>query len=349
MSAPDPWHSPPDTVRERPLLVVIDPAARRTDGESVRIAKDVLCAGAQTKICLPDGPDEVERALARRGARRPVVVGDDRALLRVVEVLHRRRELADATLSVVPVGGPATVALARSLGVPTDPVTAARTVLDGVAHPRDLLVDDSGGVVLGGLRIPSGPRTDPAVRPAGQEPYDADGAGPGPASEPGPPAGHASGSGRLNGHRDHREDPGAGPPGGGSPPWWTPAARTARTALTLLSLPVIGLTGGTRRRVHPPPPHRLRVEADGVLLTDLDRPVTRVSVATAAGPGDGGLAEVVVHPHAAGGPVRALARAVTVSGQDFRYRADALVRGPVRSRTWTVLTEAWTLILPHRT
>ncbi|MEU8825938.1 hypothetical protein [Streptomyces sp. NPDC048636] len=351
MSAPDPWHSPPDTVRERPLLVVIDPAARRTDGESVRIAKDVLCAGAQTKICLPDGPDEVERALARRGARRPVVVGDDRALLRVVELLHRRRELADAALSVVPVGGPATVALAQSLGVPTDPVTAARTVLDGAAYPRDLLVDDSGGVVLGGLRIPSGPRTDSSVRPGGQEPYDRHGAQEPPPPDSGPPAGPGTGTGTgsLNGHRDRR-DPGTGAAGGGSPPWWTPAARTARTALTLLSLPVIGLTGGSRRRVHPPPPpHRLRIEADGVLLTDLDRPVTRVSVSTAAAPGEGGLAEVVVHPHAAGGPVRALARAVTVSGQDFRYRADALVRGPVRSRTWTVLTEAWTLILPHRT
>ncbi|MBL1096040.1 hypothetical protein JK363_05040 [Streptomyces sp. 205] len=337
--------------------MVIDPAARRTDGESVRIAKDVLCAGAQTKICLPDGPDEVERALARRGARRPVVVGDDRALLRVVELLHRRRELTDATLSVVPVGGPATVALARSLGVPTDPVAAARTVLDGAARPRDLLVDDSGGVVLGGLRIPSGPRTDPPVRPGGHEPHDPHdphdphGAGAAPPSGTVPSAGSGTGSdtgpGGANGHRDRR-DPGASPPGDGSQPWWTPAARTARTALTLLSLPVIGLTSGSRRRVHPPPPHRLRIEADGVLLTDLDRPVTRVSVST-AGPDDGGLAEVVVHPHAAGGPVRALARAVTVSGQDFRYRADALVRGPVRSRTWTVLTEAWTLILPHRT
>lgn len=38
------------------LLVVIDPVARRTDGESVRIAKDVLSAGAHAKICLPDTP-----------------------------------------------------------------------------------------------------------------------------------------------------------------------------------------------------------------------------------------------------------------------------------------------------
>ncbi|NEC83638.1 diacylglycerol kinase, partial [Streptomyces sp. SID7958] len=99
------------------LLVVIDPVARRADGESVRIAKDVLSGGAAgTKVCLPDGPEEFDRALARRGARRPVVVGDDRALIRAVSLLHRRRELAGCVLSLVPVGG--ALSLARSLGVP---------------------------------------------------------------------------------------------------------------------------------------------------------------------------------------------------------------------------------------
>ncbi|MEV8065940.1 diacylglycerol kinase family protein [Streptomyces sp. NPDC085995] len=134
------------------LLVVIDPVARRTDGESVRIAKDVLGAGAAVKVCLPEDPEEFARALARRGSRRPVVIGDDRALLRAVTVLHRRRELAGCALSAVPVGG--AVSLARSLGVPGSPVAAARAVLDGAERRLDLLVDDSDGVVLGALRIP---------------------------------------------------------------------------------------------------------------------------------------------------------------------------------------------------
>ncbi|MFC8090336.1 diacylglycerol kinase [Streptomyces sp. NPDC057301] len=144
------------------LLVVIDPVARRMDGESVRIAKDVLSAGAATKVCLPDDPDEFARALIRRGSRRPVVVGDDRALMRAVTVLHRQRELAECVLSVVPVGG--ALALAGSLGLPIGAVAAARAVLDGVEQRLDLLVDDSDGVVLGALRIP--PIRDPAA-PAG--------------------------------------------------------------------------------------------------------------------------------------------------------------------------------------
>ncbi len=46
------------------LLVLVDPVARRLDGESVRIAKDVLSAGAVAKICLPDSAEEFARALA---------------------------------------------------------------------------------------------------------------------------------------------------------------------------------------------------------------------------------------------------------------------------------------------
>ncbi|MGV9239658.1 diacylglycerol kinase family protein [Streptomyces nigra] len=148
--------------RSDQLLVVIDPAARTTDGESVRIAKDVLSAGATTKVCLPEDSDEFARALARRGARRPVVIGDDGALLRAVSLLHRQRQLAECVLSVVPVGGALT--LAASLGVPLGAVAAARAALDGVERRLDLLVDDSDGVVLGGLRIP--PVRDPAA-PAG--------------------------------------------------------------------------------------------------------------------------------------------------------------------------------------
>ncbi|MER5792146.1 diacylglycerol kinase [Streptomyces sp. NPDC001980] len=138
--------------RSDQLLVIIDPAAWETDGESVRIAKDVLSAGAAAKVCMPDGPEEFARVLSRRGSRRPVVVGDDGALIRAVTLLHRRRELADCVLSMVPVGG--ALGVTHALGVPAGAVAAARAVLDGVERRMDLLVDDSDGVVLGALRIP---------------------------------------------------------------------------------------------------------------------------------------------------------------------------------------------------
>ena len=87
--------------------------------------------------------------------------------------------------------------------------------------------------------------------------------------------------------------------------------------------------------------HRLRVEADGVLLSDLDRQVETVTVRTG-----GGRAEVMVRASSAADPLTAKALTVTVSGPDFRYRADTQVTGPVRTRTWTLRPGAWGLTLP---
>ncbi|WP_405973199.1 diacylglycerol kinase [Streptomyces sp. NBC_00988] len=281
------------------LLIVIDPAARRTDAESVRIAKDVLSAGAATKVCLPEGPEEFARVLARRGSRRPVLVGDDRALMRAVSLLHRQRELAGCALSMVPVGGG--LSLAGALGVPTGAVAAARAVLDGVVRRMDLLVDDSDGVVLGALRIPSLPpmREAPPVEAT--------------------PVPSGSGSAHAS---------------------WLRTCQSLVRTLVPVRPSREPLAGVTRLG-----PARLRVEVDGVTLVDLDQPVEGVSVT----PGASGLAEVVVRPVSVGAeasPLCARGRTVTVSGADFRYRADAVVAGPVRTRTWVVREGAWGLTLP---
>ncbi|MEU7421314.1 diacylglycerol kinase [Streptomyces antibioticus] len=287
------------------LLVIIDPVARSTDGESVRIAKDVLGAGAaSTKVCLPESPEEFARMLQRRGSRRPVLIGDDRALVRTVALLHRRRELAGCVLSVVPVGP--VLGVAHALGVPTGAVAAARAVLDGTERRLDVLVDDSDGVVLGALRIPPLPAESSAADPSG-------------AGSSGAPSS------------------GGGPHGR---PWLHSLVRTLAHSRTARP---------SRLAAAPPSPGpaRLRVEVDGETLVDLDQPVEAVSVT----PGASGTAEVVVRPLSLGAdaaPIEARGRTVTVSGADFRYRADASVAGPVRRRTWTVREGALGLMLPER-
>ncbi|MEU7599952.1 diacylglycerol kinase [Streptomyces sp. NPDC040724] len=272
------------------LLVLVDPVARRLDGESVRIAKDVLSAGAAAKICLPDSQEEFARALARRGHRQPVIVGDDRALVRAVGLLYRERALGEGALALVPVGPVGSLGLAGSLGVPLSAVSAARAVLDGAVRVCDLLVDDSDGVVLGALRIPP---VRGIPRPAG-------------------------------------------------PSVWSAYRSLVRT----LVRPVAAGAGGGGGTGGSGGHHRLRVEADGVLLADVDQPVEDVSVRTCD---DGGPAEVVVRTGGgpAGSTVTARAKTVTVSGADFRYRADAAMTGPVRRRTWTLRPGAWTLTLPR--
>ncbi|WSA47602.1 diacylglycerol kinase family protein [Streptomyces sp. NBC_01803] len=248
--------------------MVIDPTARQTDGESVRIARDVLCAGSaagDVKVCVLDQPQAMKRVLARKGGRRVVIVGDDGALLRAVGLLLRSGELGTSPLGLVPVGPGPTLVVARALGVPTDAVMASRAILGGAVRRVDVLTDDAGGVVLGALGIPA-------------------------------PRARVSGPTAL---------------------WW--------------------------RTVHRPR-QRLRVEADGRVLADGDRPVAGISVRATDG-----LAEVVVSAGPTGqGDVRARALSVTVSGPAFSYRADAVDSGPTRARTWTVRPGALRLTVPVR-
>lgn len=286
------------------LLVLVDPVARRLDGESVRIAKDVLSAGAAAKICLPDSQEEFARALARRGHRQPVIVGDDRALVRAVGLLHRERALSEGAVSLIPVGQAGSLVLALQLGVPLSAVSAARAVLDGAVGLRDLLVDDSDGVVLGGIGIPP------------------------------PPVGRASGS---------RSGPG-GVPRPAGPSVWSAYRSLVRTFVR----PPLVASGG------PGAGHRLRVEADGVVLADVDRMVEDLTVSAREGDGladvlvrtGGGVGSDVGEGAGAGSVVRARAATVTVSGADFRYRSDVGITGPVRRRTWTLRPAAWALTLP---
>ncbi|NSL42970.1 diacylglycerol kinase, partial [Streptomyces sp. 8P21H-1] len=204
--------------------------------------------------------------------------------------------------------------LSRALGVPTGAVAAARAVLDGSERRLDLLVDDSDGVVLGALRIP----------PSGGGAGGRDGTG-------------AYGTGAYGAGGD-----GAGRDGGGGGAQhhlhWL---RTCQSLVrTLASRPARGAAPSAAG------PARLRVEVDGRILVDLDQPVADVSIT----PGDaGGGARVEVRPASVGAeaaPLEAVARTVTVSGADFRYRADAVVGGPVRTRTWVVREGAWGLTLP---
>lgn len=272
------------------LLVIVDPVARRMDGESVRIAKDVLSAGAEAKICLPDGPEEFSRALARRGSRRPVVLGDDRALLRTVTLLHGERDHdrdpdragGAAAVAMVPIGAADRVTTARALGVPPGTVAAARAVLDGAVRRLDLLVDDSGGLVLDRLDVP------------------ASGGGPVPAPAPAPPT------------------------------VWN----TCRSLVRTLVRPAPAVLAA--------PAHRLRVEADGVLLSDLDTPLAGLTVRALAG-----TLALTLRPPGDEPARTTTARTLTVAGPDFRYRADTAVSGPVRRRTWTVRAGAWGLTVPR--
>lgn len=312
------------------MLIVIDPTARRTDGESVRIARDVLCAGTSgAKICVLEQPQAIGQALARRGSRRVVIVGDDRTLLRAVGVLHRSGELPGSPLAMVPVGPGPTVAVARALGVPTEAVAASRTVLSGTDRPLDLLTDDAGGVVLGTLSIPAPrPPTPPRL---GWLPLRA-------------------------GHR-HREGPAA-------------AEQRLRvvagsTVLTDVDTPVgevsVQADGGLAEVVVRRPQSAARRgggngspgsgaaarSAQGRGLPGRSSPGRNGDAdrgANGTGRGEGKNGESAEEGDDV---IRARALSVTVSGPAFSYRANAAELGPTHARTWTVLPQALRLTMPN--
>ena len=335
------------------LLAVVSPAAMALDGESVRVARDVLGAAFDVKLVVPGSRADLERVLSRRGGKRLVVIGDDQALHQVVQLLHEHAELAAGPVGIIPVGRGEKVALSRSLGAAGRPVEAARAVVRGRERSLGLLVDEDGGVVLGGLRIPG--RAGP-------------GHGLGAAAEPvSDGVGGAASAGRPR-VPQQVDRTGAGRSlrankavGGRSVPlpslcleWGVQIGRAARTVAAQL-LPPRGGSG-----------QALRVEADGRLLADTDHPTLLVAAWNASGgaaaaDGDGpdgdpnrGLMEVLVStPSGVGGPLRVRARQITVTGGPvggpacgFTYEADDTPIGPVHQRTWTVEPAAWHLTVP---
>ena len=125
-----------------------------------------------------------------------------------------------------------------------------------------------------------------------------------------------------------------------------------------------------------PPVLRLRVELDGVVVNDLDRPVLQVAVGNGssvgggteltpdADPGDGQLDVMISR---AVGPVARLlyavhlgfathherddvdyhrASSVSVTGEQFWCSADGEIYGPERQRSWHLEPAAYSMVLP---
>ncbi len=332
------------------LLVVVSPTALALDGESVRVARDVLGAAFAVKTVMPGDLAELERVLSRRGRRRLVVIGDDQALHQVVQLLHRHSELEAGPVGIIPVGKGNKVALARSLGAASRPVDAARAVSRGSERRLDLLVDEEGGVVLGGLRIPGrGVPVQMTARSAsvraaeGLPETSAEGAPEGTPEHREPVPGPV----RACSPRANNTAPGRGV-GGLVGAWCNQLGRTAWSAARLVAGPLLPQQGG------PTQGQFLRVEADGRLVADTDHPVRLISVWNAASPGSGdgeptapddGLMEVLLSG-APGRTSRIRAQRITVTGGMFTYEADHRPGGPVHERTWTVEPGAWRLTVP---
>jgi YegS/Rv2252/BmrU family lipid kinase len=134
-----------------PLLLITNADAGSSDAESLEAALSVLREATDVEVCSTSNPGELDGVLHRRGGRRVVVAGGDGSLHAVVAALHRRQELSDTVLGLVPLGTGND--FARGTGIPLDPEEAARLVVKGDVRPVDLLVDCVGEIVVNNVHV----------------------------------------------------------------------------------------------------------------------------------------------------------------------------------------------------
>ena len=137
-----------------PLLVIVNDDAGTTEQEALDRAVAVLERDASVEVAATSDPGELDSVLHRRGSRRVVVAGGDGSLHAVISAMHRRNELGSACVGLLPMGTGND--FARAMGIPLAIEEAAEIVLTGEVRPVDLLVDDTGAVVVNNVHVGAG-------------------------------------------------------------------------------------------------------------------------------------------------------------------------------------------------
>lgn len=289
------------------LLVVTNAAAGSTDDERVDAALAVLRAAADVRVDTCADPGDLDRLLDGLGDRTLVLAGGDGSVHTAVASLRRRGELSpDRPLGLVPLGTGND--LARTLGIPLDPAGAARALLTGRPRPLDLLVDDTGGVVVNAVHLGVGAE---AAEKAGA------------LKERLGKAAYAVGSVLA---------------GAGSTGWDLRVEVDGEPLHTDEPVLMVGVAngrtigGGAELAPDAAPDDGL---LDVVVATSTG-PLARLGFGVALREGGHVEREDVV-------AVRG--RTVTVTGEPFPLNADGELDGPVDRRTWTVQPGAWAVLV----
>ena len=137
-----------------PLLVITNSDAGTADEDNLATALDVLRTGASVEVAATSSPGELDSVLHRSGTRRIVVAGGDGSMHAVVAALHRRNELKDRVIGLIPLGTGND--FARGNDIPLDPAEAAGVILNGEPRPVDLIVDELGEIVVNNVHVGAG-------------------------------------------------------------------------------------------------------------------------------------------------------------------------------------------------
>lgn len=137
-----------------PLLVITNADAGTASEEPLQAALDVLRERTSVEVAATRDPGELDGVLHRAGSRRIVVAGGDGSLHAVVAALHRRHDLSDAVIGLLPLGTGNDFARANAL--PLDPTEAAQVILEGHPERRDLITDEVGEIVVNSVHAGAG-------------------------------------------------------------------------------------------------------------------------------------------------------------------------------------------------
>ena len=132
-------------------MLLTNAAAGSADRERVDSVVEILEVDGPVEVVLLDAAVDLDHVLDGRDSRRLIVAGGDGTLHRTVAALHRRGELGDTELGLIPLGTGND--FARGAGVPLDPEGAAKTLLSGRPQPVDLVVDDAGNVAVNNVHL----------------------------------------------------------------------------------------------------------------------------------------------------------------------------------------------------
>ena len=99
------------------FLLLTNAGAGSADRRRVDAVVRILESAGSVEIVMLDHATDLEQALDHRGDRRLIVAGGDGTLHRIVAALHRRGDLADTDLGLIPLGTGND--FARGAGVPS--------------------------------------------------------------------------------------------------------------------------------------------------------------------------------------------------------------------------------------
>ncbi len=145
------------------LLVVVNAEAGSNDDDDLGDALDVLSGHFEVEVAATAGPEELDFVLARRGERDVAVAGGDGSVHAVVNALHSRGELDGPAVGLIPLGTGND--LARCMGIPLEPVDAARLLVAGRRCRIDVLVGDDDSLVVNAVHVGIGADAGRAAKP----------------------------------------------------------------------------------------------------------------------------------------------------------------------------------------